>query len=154
MRISDILDRGMVIGDCQSGSKEELLRVLASRLADHSALAATADSVFESLMNRERLGSTGVGGGVAIPHAKLSGLEYLVGCFVRAPQGVPFDAIDKGPVKLIFALLVPENSAGMHLKALARISRLLKDESFRNTLLSEADGEGLFRAFVDEDDKQ
>ncbi len=153
MRISEILDQGMVVGDCHSGSKEELLRVLGSRLTNHPAVVATADSVYESLMNRERLGSTGVGVGVAIPHAKLSGLEQLVGCFVRAPEGVPFDAIDKAPVKLIFALLVPENSAGMHLKALARISRLLKDESFRGTLLSVADGDGLFRAFVDEDER-
>lgn len=153
MRISDVLCESMVMADVTCATKEEVVRVLAARLGEHPAVASTPEAIYESLMNRERLGSTGVGAGVAIPHAKLAGLAELVGCFARVPAGVAFDAIDKQPVNLIFALLVPENSAGMHLKALARISRLLKNEEFRANLLAHTDGAALHRTFVTEDER-
>ena len=97
------------------------------------------------------MGSTGVGEGVAIPHTKLPGLTSLVAAFGRSKKGIAFDAIDNQPVRLVFVLLVPEDSAGAHLKALARISRLLKDNDFRRSLLDGTDRESLYEAFVARD---
>lgn len=154
MRISDVLHDSMVIADASASSKEELLRTLAERLSQHGDVHAGAAAIHEGLMNRERLGSTGVGGGVAIPHAKIPGLGRLVACFARAPRGVAFDAIDRQPARLIFVLLVPENSAGAHLKALARISRLLRNEDFRQTLLDKTEAAAIYQAFLAEDAKR
>ncbi len=91
-------------------------------------------TIFNALMERERLGSTGVGEGVAIPHARLKGLERITAMFVRLSHAVPFHAKDGKPVDLMFVLLVPENEHGQHLKALARISRILSDTPRRNAL--------------------
>lgn len=153
MQISDILTEGMIIAEAAGSNKEGVLRLLAERLCQHPDVPISAEIIHEGLMNRERLGSTGVGGGVAIPHAKIGGLSHLVAGFARVSAGVPFDAIDKQPAKLIFVLLVPENSAGAHLKALARISRLLKDESFRQALLEKSNSHSLYEAFTIEDAK-
>lgn len=153
MRISDILHPSMVIADAKGDNKEELLRALADTLARHPDVHIPAASIHEGLMSRERLGSTGVGGGVAIPHAKVPGLDRLVACFARAREGVPFDAIDKQPARLVFVLLVPENSAGAHLKALARISRLLKSGDFRESLLQQPDEAAIHETFLIEDAK-
>jgi PTS system nitrogen regulatory IIA component len=94
-----------------------------------------------------------VGESVAIPHAKIPGLSSLVAAFGRSKKGVPFDAIDGQPVRLVFVLLVPENSAGTHLKALARIARLLKSAGFRDRLLNLPDGPAIYNAFLEEDAK-
>lgn len=153
MRISDILSQDMVIADIQAPSKDEVIKVLAERMAEHPGVDAIDGNIFTALMNRERLGSTGVGEGVAIPHAKIPGLSELVACFARVSEGVPFDAIDKKPATLIFVLLVPEHSAGAHLKALARISRLLKDAEFRGVLMQFTDSASIYDAFVQEDSK-
>jgi len=141
------------MADLTGGSKEELLRALAERASQHSAVSCGADQILSALLNRERLGSTGVGEGVAIPHAKIPGMTELVACVGRVPGGVPFDAIDQKPVRLVFLLLVPENSAGAHLKALARVSRLLKDADFRAALLAQPDARGIYDTFLSEDAK-
>lgn len=155
MKISDILTETLVVPELSVTDKEQALRRLAATLCAQSpGMETAADEVFAALWNRERLGSTGVGEGVAIPHAKIPGLKRLVACFGRAGAGIPFDAIDQQPVNLIFVLLVPDNSAGAHLKALARISRLLKDAEFRRRLLAAGpEPDGLFKAFIEEDDK-
>jgi PTS system nitrogen regulatory IIA component len=154
VKICDILKQAMLVTDLQAGDKESVLRELAVHLCNNAPdVHSRAEEVLSALLNRERLGSTGVGEGVAIPHAKIAGLKSLVACFGRATGGVAFDAIDYQPVRLIFVLLVPENSAGAHLKALARISRLLKNGAFRDRLLHLADPATLYRAFVEEDDR-
>jgi PTS system nitrogen regulatory IIA component len=153
VKICDILKQPLLLADLRAGDKEGVLREMSEHLSIHAKdVGARAEDVLAALLNRERLGSTGVGEGVAIPHAKISGLKSLVACFGRTVQGVPFDAIDYQPVRLIFVLLVPENSAGAHLKALARISRLLKNPAFRERLLTLGDADALYRAFCEEDD--
>ena len=154
MKIGDILVEPQVVPELRAQDKESALRELAAHLSrNSSAVPASDEQVVHALLERERLGSTGVGEGVAIPHAKIPGLQQLVACFGRARRGVAFDAIDQQPVTLIFVLLVPENSAGAHLKALARISRLLKNEGFRGQLLKLDSQQELYKAFLEEDAK-
>ena len=153
MHISDILNESMVIGDIDAINKESALLQLATRLSEHPHVPENVDLIYGGLLGRERLGSTGVGDGVAIPHAKIPGLPQLVACFARGPRGVAFDAIDQKPVKLFFVLLVPESSAGAHLKALARVSRLLNNIAFREALIAEPDPTALYATFIAEDNK-
>jgi len=154
VKIGEILTETMVLAQLSAADKEGVLTELASHLHAHAAdVPGGAQDVLRALIDRERLGSTGVGEGVAIPHAKIPGLNRLVACFGRAIQGIAFDSIDQQPVRLFFVLLVPENSAGAHLKALARISRLLKDSSFRKTLLEFPDQAAIYNGFLEEDDK-
>jgi len=153
VRVADILSESMVIPDLCSDSKQGILQQLAEHLGAHPEVSQGTDAILSALLNRERLGSTGVGEGVAIPHAKIPGLAELVACFARAPKGVPYGSIDKKPVQLFFVLLVPENSAGTHLKALARVSRLLRDSGFRALLLKRGNQKDLYQAFLDEDAK-
>ena len=107
--------------------------------------------LLDTLLDRERLGSTGIGEGVAIPHGKLAGLPALVASFGRAPHGIDFRAIDGRPTFLFFTLIAPENSAGAHLKALARISRIFKNPSFRETILKASGPEEIYRLIEAED---
>lgn len=152
VRICDILQKPLILAHLQGSDKEAVLREMTDHLRTQSQmLTVSPEQVLQALLTREQLGSTGVGEGVAIPHAKIPGLSMLMASFGRVPQGVSFDAIDYQPVKLIFMLLVPENSAGVHLKALARISRLLKNASFRARLLETSDPVALWEAFVQED---
>ncbi len=154
MKICDILQQPLIVPELKSQDKEGVLDEMATFLSAFvDGETARAKDLKAALMAREQLGSTGVGEGVAIPHAKIAGLTQLVACFGRCVSGIDFDAIDYQPVRLIFVLLVPENSAGAHLKALARISRLLKNESFRKQLLELPDAEALYRAFLEEDNR-
>jgi PTS system nitrogen regulatory IIA component len=132
----------------KKGVLEELSNVLVERgkLPDH-------EKVVEVLLEREKLGSTGIGDGIAIPHGKMRGIKELVISFGRSIKGVDFESIDNKPTHLFFLLVAPENSAGVHLKALARISRLLKDSSFRNRLMEARDRQDLFMVIAEEDEK-
>lgn len=155
MRICDILKEQLVLSQLDGSDKQAILAEMAVHLCAHAqAMHTGPDAIYQALITRERLGSTGVGEGVAIPHAKIPGLKSLVACFGRKQAGVNYDAIDYQPVKLVFMLLVPENSAGAHLKALARISRLLKNSEFRKRLLQLPDAATLWDAFLQEDQKQ
>ncbi|MBC7794494.1 MAG: PTS sugar transporter subunit IIA [Clostridia bacterium] len=152
MRMSEFLHEDMILSELHATDKEGVLREMAHHLcAVAPGMADAEDRVVRALIERERLGSTGVGEGVAIPHAKVQGIARLVAVFGRSSAGVAFDAIDQHPVTLVVLLLVPENSAGLHLKALARISRLLKNSAFRDDLLKVDTQSGLYRAFLDED---
>jgi len=154
VKIVDILHASMIIPDVAATDKEGLLREFAHFMCSRSeGIGCTGEAAERALLGRERLGSTGVGENVAIPHAKIAGLKNIVACFGRSAGGVPFDAVDQQPVRLVFVLLVPENSAGAHLKALARVARLLKSASFRDRLQSLPDAASLFEAFVEEDAK-
>ena len=103
------------------------------------------------LAERERLGSTAIGDGIAIPHGKLSGVNSIIGVFGRHQRGVDFDSLDGGPTYLFFLLVAPEDSASLHLKALARVSRLMKDPAFRERLSNAPDAAEIFRLIKEED---
>jgi PTS system nitrogen regulatory IIA component len=121
-----ITPRG-VVSQLRATNKRQALQELAKRAA---AITGFSDrAIFEVLIERERLGSTGIGMGIGIPHGKLTGLERFCGIFARLDRPIPFEAIDDQPVDLIFLLLAPENAGADHLKALARISRLLRDRA-------------------------
>ncbi len=116
-----------VIANLRVTSKKQALQELAKRAADLTGKPER--SIFEVLIERERLGTTGVGNGIAIPHGKLPGLDRLYGLFARLQKPIDFDAIDEQPVDLICLLLAPETAGADHLKALARVSRLLRDST-------------------------
>jgi PTS system nitrogen regulatory IIA component len=152
MKITDILDESMVVGRLSGTTKSDVIEELAGVVAaGHPEIDRLR--LIGALEDRERLNSTALGEGVAIPHGKLPGLRRVVAAFGRSPEGVDFSSLDGKPTHLFFLLVAPEDSAGAHLKALARISRLLKDESFRARLMRATDGPELFRTIREEDDK-
>jgi PTS system nitrogen regulatory IIA component len=152
MRIDDFLAEETVIPALQGRTKDDVIEELAEVVSkqhpeiDHWRLVG-------ALQDRERLNSTALGEGVAIPHGRLAGVKRVVGAFGRSPQGVDFNSLDGKPTHLFFLLVAPEDSAGAHLKALARISRLLKDEAFRNRLMQAEDAASLYRVIREEDAK-
>jgi PTS system nitrogen regulatory IIA component len=127
MDISDLIDPAGVVASLRVTSKKQALQELAKRASELTGIEDR--KVFEVLIERERLGTTGVGNGIAIPHGKLAGLERLHGLFARLESPIDFDSIDEQPVDLICLLLAPETAGADHLKALARVSRLLRDRS-------------------------
>ena len=142
MEINDLLVPEGVVADLKATSKKQALQDLAKRAAEVSGLHERA--IFDVLMERERLGTTGVGNGIAIPHGKLASLDRLHGLFARLEQPIDFHAIDERPVDLIFVLLSPENAGADHLKALARISRLLRNNGICDKLRGTDSAEALF----------
>ena len=152
MKITDLLSPDMVIADLKGATKPEVLNELAKAMAAQYTEIKLSD-LTAVLAERERLGSTAIGDGIAIPHGKLRGVTKIIGAFGRHQQGVDFDSLDGGPSQLFFVLVAPEDSASLHLKALARVSRLLKEASFRNRLLAAKDGAELYTLIKDEDNK-
>ena len=152
MRISEILNKDLLIPNLQSTNKKGVLEELAAALVGQRKLD-DLDQVVEVLLDREKLGSTGIGDGIAIPHGKVRDLKGVVASFGRSRDGIDFESIDQKPAHLFFLLVAPENSAGVHLKALARISRLLKDPSFRQRLMEAETREDLFRIISEEDEQ-
>lgn len=152
MKIVDILSKDQVIAELRGTTKEEVLRELAEHLArTHPEI--DAQRLVAVLWERERLGSTAIGDGIAIPHGKLPGLHSVLAAFGRHRAGVDFQSLDGNPTRLFFLLVAPEDSVGQHLKALARVSRLLKDASFRQRLLSADGQDDLYNRIRDEDEK-
>ena len=137
MKITDILEENSIIEELTSRDKKGVLEELVSVLVDHGRLKDTEKSV-QVLLERERLGSTGIGDGIAIPHGKLRQINSIICSFGRTRTGIDFQSIDEKPTHLFFLLLAPEDSASEHLQALARLSRLLKDNQLRKRLM-EAD---------------
>lgn len=131
MQIAELLTPRGVIPTLRVGNKKQALQELARRAATAAGVAegATDRQIYDLLMERERLGSTGIGAGIAVPHAKLAGLDRLFGVFARLDRPIPFDAIDNEPVDLMFMLLAPPDAGAEHLRALARVSRLLRDRA-------------------------
>src|SRR5512135_2933236 len=143
MKITEILPEALVIPALKGKSKEEVLRELATAMAaQHPDI--DANRLVDVLWERERLGSTAIGDGIAIPHGKLPGLKGVLAAFGRHPQGVDFESLDGKPTKLFFLLVAPEDSVGLQLKALARVSRLLKEQAFRNQLMAAPDRQALY----------
>ena len=151
MKISDILSKDLVIPDLRETDKQSVLRELVRHLSD-KVTGIDRGELLSVLLEREQLGSTGIGDGIAIPHGKLKDMKQLIAVFGKSAGGVAFDAMDGRPVHLFFLLVAPENSAGVHLKALARLSRLLKRNGFRQKLMSVADAQQLYRSIIEEDE--
>jgi PTS system nitrogen regulatory IIA component len=152
MRIQDIIPPEAVVDGLRAETKEGVLRELSEAVCRRLP-SLSPDRLTAILMDREGLGSTGIGEGVAIPHGKIPGIDRLVSVFGRSHGGVQFASLDGKPARLFFLILAPENSAGMHLKALARISRLLKDPRFRGRLLAAEGTEGLSQVLQEEDER-
>jgi nitrogen PTS system EIIA component len=152
MKITDMLKREFVLEQLKAGNKRDALTELAGVFA-LGRIKVDSEAMLHVLLERERLGSTGIGDGIAIPHGKLPGLEEMVVSFGRSREGIAFEAMDGKPVHLFFLLMAPENSAGQHLKALAKISRMLKDANFRKSLLEAKMHEDLFRIIAAKDDE-
>ena len=152
MKITEMLKREFVLEQLKAGNKRDALAELAGVFAQ-GRTKVDSEAMLHVLLERERLGSTGIGDGIAIPHGKLPGLEEMVVSFGRSREGIAFEAMDGKPVHLFFLLMAPENSAGQHLKALAKISRMLKDANFRKNLLEAKMHEDLFRIIVEKDDE-
>ena len=152
MKIVDILPEALVIPALAGQTKEALLRELAEVMSGQYP-DIDAGRLLEVLWERERLGSTAIGDGIAIPHGKLPGLKAVRAAFGRHLQGVDFQSLDGNPTRLFFLLVAPEDSVGAHLKALARVSRLLKDDGFRAQLLTAPDRADLYRRIREEDEK-
>ena len=144
MRILDFLTPDGVISSLESTSKEQVLAELVEPIAEANP-SIDKDHLVEILVGRENLGSTGIGGGVAIPHGKLEGLDGLVASFGKSSQGIDFSSMDNKPAHLFFLLVAPKNSAGDHLKALSRISRLFKDPLLKAGLQQANSSEEIYK---------
>jgi PTS system nitrogen regulatory IIA component len=147
MEIVDLITPESVVPHLRATSKKQALQELARRAAEVTSLNERA--IFDVLLDRERLGTTGVGNGIAIPHGKLSNLARLHGLFARLERPINFDSIDEQPVDLIFLLLAPESAGADHLKALARVSRLLRDKSVCEKLRGTETAEGLYALLIE-----
>jgi PTS system nitrogen regulatory IIA component len=142
MPLSDLLTAKAVVPSLRANNKKQAIQELSAIAAELSGHSAR--NVFETLRQREQLGSTAIGRGVAIPHGKLRGLDRLVGVFARLAKPIDFDAMDGEPVDLVFVLLAPEGAGADHLKALARVARLLRDEKAAARLRAASDADALF----------
>ena len=153
MKIVEFLNEKAVLAGMKATDKESALRELVEVLAKAEGIK-NREELVKVLLNRESLGSTGIGQGVGIPHAKTNAVKKLVAALGICPQGVDFDALDGEPVHIFFLLVAPEDSAGPHLKGLARISRLLKDKYFRESLKQLADEKAILKLIKEEDAKK
>jgi nitrogen PTS system EIIA component len=142
MNITDLLVPEAVVPALKAQNKKQLLQELAARASLQTRLPEKR--IFETLIERERLGSTGVGSGIAIPHGRMPGISKITGVFARLESGIDYDAVDSQPVDLIFMLLAPENAGADHLKALARVSRLLRNQAICEKLRAAATAEAIY----------
>ncbi len=149
MKILDVLPKDAILADLKAQDKKGILEELVepiSRLKE-----VNREELVRVLMERERLGSTGIGSGIGIPHGKLKDLDGLVLGFGLSRKGVDFESMDNRPTHIFFLLVTPENSTGLHLKLLARISKILKHDQFRERLLKATDSEEIYTIIKEED---
>ncbi len=151
MLLTDIITRDDVIPDLNASNKEEAIREFAEFFVKRGKYSDES-KIFLSLYQREKLGSTGIGGGVAIPHGKLPDINDVIGIFARSKKGIDFDSLDGKPVHLFFVLLAPEGSPGKHLRVMAKISKMVKDSKFKERLLKCSDEE-VFEVLREQDEK-
>lgn len=142
MELVDIISPDAIIGNAKSNSKKQLLQEIAE--AASAQTGQKSRTLFDLLLQRERLGSTGIGNGVAIPHGKIAGLEGICGIFARLAKPIDFDAMDDEPVDLVFAIFAPEGSGADHLKALSRIARLLRNQSVLSQIRNTSDADAIY----------
>jgi PTS system nitrogen regulatory IIA component len=149
MLLSDFISPDSVVSSLKAKTKKQLLQDLSARAARLTGLQER--DIFDVLLQRERLGSTGLGHGIAIPHGKLQGLKRIVGIFARVAEPIEFDAVDGEKVDIVFLLLAPEGAGADHLKALARISRLLREGSAVEKLRASKDTAALYAVLTEEE---
>lgn len=155
MKIMDFLSKRAIVTDIKSTKKEEVIAELVDALINTGEIEKRhRNKLIEALMARESLGSTAIGQGIGIPHAKLDCVEKLVASFGLSKKGIDFDSLDGELVHIFFLLVAPQDSAGPHLKALARISRLLKDKYFRDNLRASTDEKSVIKIISQEDEKR
>ena len=152
MKLSEILNPDNIIPDLRAKDKEGVLEELVDVIVSHDS-SLDRDSLVKVLLEREKLGSTGIGDGIAIPHGKFRGLKHPVISFGRSLEGLDFDSMDGQPAFLFFLLVAPENSASIHLKALAKISKILKNSSFRNVLMQASSSKELYQTIIQNDEE-
>lgn len=152
MKVPQLIEQGHILAPLRASNKKQALQEIAQQAAKHTNLGAR--EIFECLIERERLGSTGVGDGVAIPHGRFAGLDKSVGFFAVLPKPIEFESIDQEPVDLIFALLAPEESGADHLKSLAGIARLLRDKRICAKLRGAQNIEAIFALLATPEDQQ
>jgi len=148
MALADLLQQDAIIPSLKVNSKKQLLQELAAKAAKLTGV--TEREIFDVIVQRERLGSTGVGHGIAIPHGKLTSISQIVGLFARLDAPVDFEALDDEPVDLVFLLLAPEGAGADHLKALSRIARVLRDQDLVSKLRA-TDSASAIYAFLNEE---
>ncbi|EFO33019.1 nitrogen regulatory protein [Roseibium sp. TrichSKD4] len=146
MDLSDLLSKEAVVCGLKAKSKKQVIQELAGKAS--AATGLSEREIFDTLLQRERLGSTGVGQGIAIPHGKLTRLDKLIGFFAKLDRPIDFDALDDEPVDLVFLLLAPEGAGADHLKALARIARQLRDSSVAENLRNAGDEDAIYDLLV------
>ncbi len=151
MKILEVMPKEAILDDLKSQNKKGILEELVVPLADSTG--RNSEDLVRVLMERERLGSTGIGGGIGIPHGKIKDLESLVLGFGLSRKGVDFESIDGEPTHIFFVLITPEDSTGLHLKLLARISRILKNDHFKERLMNAADRDDIFDIIKQEDEE-
>ncbi len=149
MKILDTLKEGAIIAELNATDKKGVLEELTAPVSEASGV--NHEEIVRVLLERERLGSTGIGGGIAIPHGKSQSIESLLMGFGRSRGGVDFEAMDGKPAHIFFLLLAPEDSTGAHLKMLARLSQLLKNSVFTERLMNAADWRELYTVIEKED---
>jgi nitrogen PTS system EIIA component len=152
MKILDFLDRNAITANIESVKKEDVIKELVGLLSSSHAIK-DKQSLVKTLMNRESLGSTGIGQGVGIPHAKSNCVKELVAALGISKAGVDFDSLDGEPTHIFMLLVAPEDAAGPHLKALAKISRMFKDRFVRDSLISAKDEKSIYTIIAHEDRK-
>ncbi len=152
MKILDVLRKETILADMKARDKKGVLEELVTPVA--RVAGVDHEYLIRVLMERERLGSTGIGGGIGIPHGKLKDLESLVLGFGLSRKGVDFESIDGLPAHIFFLLITPENSTGLHLKLLARISRILKNDSFKKKLLEANGSDEIYSTIKEEEEEE
>lgn len=150
MRITEILNRELILPNLKAVDKRGVIEEF-SEFLFRKEKVEDRDQLVNALLDREKLGSTGIGDNVAIPHTKLKELNDILAVFGRSKEGIEFDSLDGKPVHFVCLLVAPEDSVGTHLKALAKISRLLKSNSFRTTLLNAETGDDIYQIILKED---
>jgi PTS system nitrogen regulatory IIA component len=151
MKILEVMPKKAILDDLKAQNKKGILEELVVPLASSTGL--NSEDLVRVLMERERLGSTGIGGGIGIPHGKIKDLKSLVLGFGLSRQGVDFESIDGEPTYIFFVLITPEDSTGLHLKLLARISRILKNDHFKERLMNATDRDEIFDIIKQEDEE-
>ena len=152
MRVRELLDRDRTLTDVQAGSKKRLLDEISTLVAQRCS-GLSEQQVFDALVARERLGSTGIGEGIAIPHCRMPGCQAPVGILLKLTEAIDFESIDGHPVDLVFVLLVPEDNPERHLQTLSHLAALFNEPSFRDKLRGAADAESLFERAVSSEEE-
>jgi PTS system nitrogen regulatory IIA component len=152
MKLPEIIEEEYIIPELKAKDKRGVLEELAEVISNHEPSIDKATLV-KVLVERERLGSTGIGDGVAIPHGKMNGVRHPIISFGRSKQGLDFDSMDGQPAHLFFLLIAPEDSSGIHLQVLARIAKILKNRAFRQKLMEPSTRKELYQTIIETDEE-